>query len=173
MVIHLLEKINEYIGKIEYLVALLLMGFTTLITVAQVVTRYGFNHPLTWPEELSTLLLVWITFVGASLLLKREQHIEIDFFTNYFSQKAQKIIRLINYSLMLAFMVVVTYGAYKLQAFQSRHYTVALRIPKNLFSLSLLVTGISMCLFLVLAFFRRLKKPSELPEEKKGETEWL
>ncbi|MGA2957747.1 MAG: hypothetical protein ABSF48_18730, partial [Thermodesulfobacteriota bacterium] len=61
----------------------------------------------------------------------------------------------------------------KLQAFQSRHYTVALRIPKNFFSLSLLVTGISMCLFLILAFLRRLKRPSELPEEKKGETEWI
>lgn len=168
-----LEKVNKYIGKIEYLFALLLMGFTTLITVAQVVTRYGFNHPLTWPEELSTLLLVWITFVGASLLLKREKHIEIDFFTNYFSKKAQKAISLINYFLMFVFVVVVTYGAYKLQAFQSRHYTVALRIPKNLFSLSLLVTGISMCLFLIMAFLRRLKKSSHVPEEKKGDTEWL
>ena len=171
--IELLEKINKYIGKVEYYFALFLMGFTTLITVAQVVTRYGFNHPLTWPEELSTLLLVWMTFVGASLLLKREQHIAIDFFTNRFSRKTQKIISVINYFLMLVFMVVVTYGAYKLQAFQSRHFTVALRIPKNFFSLSLLVTGISMCLFLILAFLRRLKRPSELPEEKKGETEWL
>ena len=172
--IQFLEKVNRYIEKIEYFFALFLMGFSTLITVMQVVTRYGFNHPLTWPEELSTLLLVWITFVGASLLLKREQHIEIDFFTNYFPKKAQKVISLINYFLIFVFMVVVTYGAYKLQAFQSRHFTVALRIPKNFFSLSLLVTGISMCLFLILAFLRRLKRPAELPEEeKKGETEWL
>jgi len=168
-----LEKVNKYIGKIEYLFALFLMGFTTLITVAQVVTRYGFNHPLTWPEELSTLLLVWITFVGASLLLKREQHIEIDFFTNYFSKKAQKVISLINYFLMFIFLVVVSYGAYKLQALQARHYTVALRIPKNFFSLSLLVTGISMCFFLVFAFLRRLKRLPDFQEEKKGEAEWL
>jgi len=168
-----LEKANKYIEKIEYLFALLLMGFTTLITVGQVVTRYGFNYPLTWPEELSTLLLVWITFVGTSLLLKREQHIEIDFFTNHFSRKAQKVISLINYLLMFVFLVFVTYGAYKLQSFQSRHYTVALRIPKNFFSLSLLVMGISMCFFLVFAFLRRLKRPPDFPEEKKGEAEWL
>jgi TRAP-type transport system small permease protein len=164
-----LEKINRYIEKVEYFFSMILMGFTTLITVTQVVTRYGFNHPLTWPEELSTLLLVWITFLGASLLLKHGKHIEIDFFYERFPKQARKVILAVNYLLMLLFMVVATYGAYKLQALQSRHYTVALRIPKNFFSLSLLVTGISMCIFLVFAFLRHLTEPEGSRKEEKGE----
>jgi TRAP-type C4-dicarboxylate transport system permease small subunit len=43
-----------------------------------------------------------------------------------------------------------------LQFFQSRHYTVALGIPKNYFSLPVLISSIAMCLYILLAFVRRL-----------------
>ncbi len=151
-----LQALNRIIEKLENVLAILLMGASALITIAQVVTRYGFNHPLTWPEELCTLLLVWMTFFGASLLLKKEQHIEIDFFAKMLPRRAQHALSLFNYLLMLGFVLVVAWGAYKLQFFQSRHYTVALRIPKNYFSLPVLISSIAMCLYILLAFARRL-----------------
>jgi TRAP-type C4-dicarboxylate transport system permease small subunit len=151
-----LQALNRAIEKFENWFAMVFMGASALITIAQVVTRYGFNHPLTWPEELCTLLLVWMTFFGASLLLKKEQHIEIDFFTKLLPRRAQQVLRLLNYLLMFGFLVVVAWGAYKLQFFQSRHYTVALGIPKNYFSLPVLISSIAMCLYILLAFVRRL-----------------
>lgn len=151
-----LQALNRIIEKFENVLAIVLMGASALITIAQVVTRYGFNHPLTWPEELCTLLLVWMTFFGASLLLKKEQHIEIDFFAKMLPRRAQQVLSLVNYLLMLGFIVVVAWGAYKLQSLQSRHYTVALRIPKNYFSLPVLISSIAMGLYILLAFVRRL-----------------
>ena len=151
-----LQILNGFIEKIENCFAIVLMGASTLITIAQVVTRYGFNHPLTWPEELCTLLLVWMTFFGASLLLKKEQHIEIDFFTKLLPLPTQKVIALLNIVLMFGFLVVAAWGAYKLQFFQSRHYSVALGIPKNFFSLPVLIFSVSMCVYLLLAFTRRV-----------------
>ncbi len=160
-----LQILNGFIEKIENYFAIVLMGASTLITITQVVTRYGFHHPLTWPEELCTLLLVWMTFLGASLLLKKEQHIEIDFFTKLLPQRAQQVLALVNYVLMFGFLVVVAWGAYKLQFFQSRHYTVALGIPKNYFSLPVLISSVLMCLYILLAFLRRLIELT-LPETK-------
>jgi TRAP-type C4-dicarboxylate transport system permease small subunit len=151
-----LQALNRAIEKCENWFAMVFMGASALITIAQVVTRYGFNHPLTWPEELCTLLLVWMTFFGASLLLKKERHIEIDFFTKLLPRRVQQLLRLLTYLLMFGFLVVVAWGAYKLQFFQSRHYTVALGIPKNYFSLPVLISSIAMCLYLLLAFVRRL-----------------
>jgi TRAP-type C4-dicarboxylate transport system permease small subunit len=58
--------------------------------------------------------------------------------------------------LIFAFLTVVVWGAYKLQFFQSRHTSVALGIPKNYFSLPVLISGVSMCLYLLLAFLRRV-----------------
>ena len=151
-----LQALNRAIQQVENWFAIALMAASALITILQVVTRYGFNHPLTWPEELCTLLLVWMTFFGASLLLKKEQHIEIDFFTQLMPRRAQQVIGLINVVLIFAFLTVVVWGAYKLQFFQSRHTSVALGIPKNYFSLPVLISGVSMCLYLLLAFLRRV-----------------
>jgi TRAP-type C4-dicarboxylate transport system permease small subunit len=165
--LRVLQSVNRAIQRVESWIAIGLMGASALITVLQVVTRYGFNHPLTWPEELCTLLLVWMTFFGASLLLKKEQHIEIDFFTKLLPLRAQQVIALLNIVLIFAFLTVVVWGAYKLQYFQSRHYSVALKIPKNYFSLPVLICGVSMCLYLVLAFLRRaieLAAPETTPE---------
>ena len=154
--VRVLQSLNRTIQVVENWFAIALMGASALITIAQVVTRYGFNHPLTWPEELCTLLLVWMTFVGASLLLKKEQHIEIDFFTKLLPLPAQKVIALFNIVLMFGFLVVAAWGAWKLQFFQSRHYSVALGIPKNFFSLPVLIFSVSMCIYLLLAFTRRV-----------------
>jgi TRAP-type transport system small permease protein len=151
-----LQALNRAIQRVENWIAIGLMGASALITILQVITRYGFNHPLTWPEELCTLLLVWMTFFGASLLLKKEQHIEIDFFTKLMPLPAQKVVALLNIVLTFVFLTVTAWGAYKLQFFQSRHYSVALGIPKNYFSLPVLISSVSMCLYLLLAFTRRV-----------------
>jgi TRAP-type C4-dicarboxylate transport system permease small subunit len=148
--------INRALEKFEYGVSMATMALTTLITMMQVVTRYVFNHPLTWPEEFATLLLVWMTFAGSSVLLKHRKHVDIDFFTNYLPLRWQKGLDLFVYALMFGFCLVMAWGAYKLQAFQSRHYTVALRIPKNFFSLPVLIAGVSMCLYIVFAFIKGL-----------------
>ena len=112
--VHALQALNRGIQRVENWIAIGLMAASALITILQVVTRYGFNHPLTWPEELCTLLLVWMTFFGASLLLKKEQHIEIDFFTKLMPRRAQQVIGLINVVLIFAFLTVVGLG--RLQA---------------------------------------------------------
>jgi TRAP-type C4-dicarboxylate transport system permease small subunit len=162
-----LQALNRAIQVFENWFAIALMAASALITILQVVTRYGFNHPLTWPEELCTLLLVWMTFFGASLLLKKEQHIEIDFFTKLMPRRVQQVIGLVNVVLIFAFLAVTAWGAYKLQFFQSRHTSVALGIPKNFFSLPVLISSVSMCLYLLLAFLRRvieLAAPETRPE---------
>lgn len=162
-----LEAINRYVEKAEYGLSLVTIASTSFITILQVVMRYGFNHPLTWPEEVSTLLLVWMTFAGASIMVKKRQHIEIDFFVNLFPKKWQNVVDLLNYFLMFCFSIVAAYGGYKLQFFQSRHYSVALHIPKNYFSLPVLIAGVSMCLFFIFAFLKCLTELlNPVPKEK-------
>ncbi len=50
----------------------------TLIVMVQVVARYVFNHSLFWSEELARYLLVWLTFLGASVAYYRGVHPGVD-----------------------------------------------------------------------------------------------
>lgn len=46
-----------------------------------IVSRYVFNAPIIWTDELARYALVWMTFLGgAELLLRRDGHIAVGYF---------------------------------------------------------------------------------------------
>ncbi len=55
------------------------MGVTMALVVAiQVVARYGFNHSLFWSEELARFLLIWLSFLGATVAYCQGVHPGVD-----------------------------------------------------------------------------------------------
>ena len=71
---NLSEALNRNVERM-----LFAMGASmTLIVVVQVVARYVVNHSLFWSEELARYLLVWLTFLGASVAYHRGMHPGVD-----------------------------------------------------------------------------------------------
>jgi len=56
----------------------LILGGMTVLVFASVVLRYVLNSPVTWSEELASLLFAWLTFVGAYVGFRSRSHIAID-----------------------------------------------------------------------------------------------
>ena len=54
------------------------MGVMTFVVFASVIFRYLLNRPLSWTEELASLLFAWITFTGAFVGFRSRSHIAID-----------------------------------------------------------------------------------------------
>jgi TRAP-type C4-dicarboxylate transport system permease small subunit len=61
-----------------------LMCLMTIIVFAQIFFRYVFNIPLGWSEELARFAFVWVSFVGASALMRVKEHINVTVFTDLF-----------------------------------------------------------------------------------------
>ena len=53
----------------------LLLFFMVTITFVTVVTRYVFDLPLSYLDQLVPNLFVWVTFLGASAAVKRHAHL--------------------------------------------------------------------------------------------------
>ncbi len=70
------------------LVCAALMAAITAVVFLQVLTRYVFQHPFDWPEELARYLFVWVALLGAALGLERGVHFSIDVFTARLSRMA-------------------------------------------------------------------------------------
>ena len=66
---------------VEFGVGLLSLTMTVVV-VAQVFSRYLFNHSLFWSEELARYLLVWLTFLGSTVAYFRFAHPAINLFTS-------------------------------------------------------------------------------------------
>lgn len=85
------------------------MFFMFLILLAQVIMRKFFNYPLSWPEEISLIALVWITFIGAFQVTLNDKHLKMDVFDKRFSYKTQKILHIISTLCIIFFLSVTIY----------------------------------------------------------------
>ena len=56
----------------------------------EVVMRYFLNRPTSWVVDFSQYALVYITFLAAAWVLKREGHVKIEVLVDYLPQKTQR-----------------------------------------------------------------------------------
>lgn len=96
---------------IKWILVVMLLAMT-LVLFAQIVFRYFFEMPLVWSEEMALVLMLWITFLGAALLLESKEHISIDFLVEMMSPGAQRLMAIVATVLLLIFNVALTYGAF-------------------------------------------------------------
>jgi tripartite ATP-independent transporter DctM subunit len=57
--------------------AAVLVGLEILILLAGVISRYVFNSPLTWSDELASILFLWLAMLGAVVALRRGEHMRL------------------------------------------------------------------------------------------------
>ena len=70
-------------------------AFLTLLAVWQVITRYVFNDPSTWSEELSSYMFAWVTLLGAAYVFGQMGHMNIPILIERLSQKMQEYLMVI------------------------------------------------------------------------------
>jgi TRAP-type C4-dicarboxylate transport system permease small subunit len=114
---HTLRQISGEISRIsEKLVRGVLVGMvaamTTLIIV-QVFLRYIFLYSLSWSEEVARYLMIWVSFLGASLAVKYGYHIGIEFVVNRIPERSRTWVALIAKASMFVFLIYFTIGGFR------------------------------------------------------------
>jgi TRAP-type C4-dicarboxylate transport system permease small subunit len=117
-----------------------------VVVAAQVFCRYVLNHSLFWSEELARYLLVWLTFLGATVAYHRRVHPSIDMLQARVGPAAARAMTIAGYLVALLFFGVL--GAYGLQFayFVRAQISPALQIPKWTVMLALPLSGAILCL---------------------------
>jgi tripartite ATP-independent transporter DctM subunit len=73
---------ERVIALLTELPAAALVLLETVILLAGVVSRYVFNAPLTWSDELASILFLWLAMLGAVIALRRGEHMRLATFLN-------------------------------------------------------------------------------------------
>lgn len=111
--------------------SLLLLGLLmTVIVILQVFSRYILNHSLFWSEELSRYLLVWLTFLGASVAYRRNMHPGVDFLYSRMPRELKRYSRILVHILSLVFFLVMVWYGCTFAYFVKAQTTPALSLPK-------------------------------------------
>lgn len=82
----------KWIERLSSLLGGIAIGVLVIITTWSVITRYLLHSPLTWVEEASGLLLIWIIMIAAIACEARNEHLTIDLIEKVLSPKLKKIL---------------------------------------------------------------------------------
>ncbi|MCG8636627.1 MAG: TRAP transporter small permease [Desulfobacterales bacterium] len=107
------------------------MGISmALIVAVQVFCRYVLNHSLFWSEEVARLILVWLTFLGATVAYYHKAHPGVDGLYRRLPERGQKGAALLVHLASLSLFSVMIISGIRFAWFVRLQITPALNLPK-------------------------------------------
>ncbi len=122
----------------------LLMAAILVVLILQIITRYVFNAPLAWTEEVARHLFIWLVFFGASGAIAQRSHVVVDVLFNTFPKPLRTAASIGSNFLVLFFLGNLFYwGALSVQRMWSIP-TATLELPQGLVYAVFPVTALCM-----------------------------
>lgn len=91
--------------KLATWLTIISVGVMALAVLAQVIMRYFFQNPLVWGDELAKYALAYMTFIGASVALRKGELACMDLLVDKFPASWKKIIAVVVMLLNMALIV--------------------------------------------------------------------
>ena len=146
VILRKLEQIDEFLKKAETGFSCILLVLMVFVVGLGVFLRYILKNPLIAGANMATLMLVWLSFFGASVVYKDKGHIAIEFIVDHFPKGFRKKVIVFIYLIIAVALSVTVVQAVRLMNVQWHQQIVALEIPRSVLSLPVVITGSFMLL---------------------------
>lgn len=116
----IIHDIDKVINKILRFIVIIMLSVMSVVVFAQVLFRIV-HLSIPWSEELSKYLLIWSTFLGAAICIRKGSLIGLEFLKNSMSEEKQKMLQTILNLIvcaMLLFLINVGFWAVRRVWFQ-------------------------------------------------------
>ena len=137
----MLNRIERILVACNRWLLILLLVAMACIVFANVVLRYTTGDSIVWAEEVARHLMIWVTFLGAGLVLRFGGHVAIDNLHQAVSTRAARWLRTVVAVGIGVFCLVMTYFSV-LYVWATRFQTTAATdIPISFIYLAMPVGG--------------------------------
>ena len=107
----ILTPVSDALDKLCSVLIVFMLGSMVIITGAQIVCRTWFTA-LSWSDEVTRYLLIWSTFLGATVVYRHNGHISVTLLQDAVSPKLAKALRVLVHVICFAlFAVLLHYSA--------------------------------------------------------------
>ena len=84
------------VNKLEDWFLILTLAVMVVLAITQIFYRNIFSEGIVWIDPLLRVLVLWVAIAGAVVATRTDNHIRIDFFTRYVSERFHKhLLRLV------------------------------------------------------------------------------
>ena len=126
----MLKKLDQFVTRVEEWTLFVIVIAALLSLFVNVVLRYGFNYTLAWSEELVRIVIIYSTFVGASVAVRQRAMIRIDAVVQLFPRLKPGLTYYTNI-LMLIFAGMMVFYGFQMTRLQymTHQKTIIMQIP--------------------------------------------
>ena len=147
------SRVGHWFDRSVELVVMVAFVTFVVLSFVQVVLRYGLGQPLTWSEEVSRYLFVWVVFLGGGVAARYRGHIVLDFVVSVLPPRIRLLLGTLMGLLSLAMLLVVfAWQGWILTLVSWRQESPATGLPVGVATLAIPVGGLLMALNTIRSF---------------------
>ena len=102
----ILDPISDALDRVCSVLIVIMLGLMVVITTAQIICRTWFTA-LSWSDEVTSYLLVWSTFLGASVVYRHSSHISVTLLQEKVPARVGQIMRVAVHVICFALFTVL------------------------------------------------------------------
>jgi tripartite ATP-independent transporter DctM subunit len=152
-----LDKVLAWTTEVP---AALLVAVEILVLLVGVISRYVFNRPLTWSDELASILFLWLAMIGSVIALRRSEHMRLAFLVGLAPPRWRRFLEIFATAVVAVFLIGMIAPARDYVEVQWFITTPALEIHDG-YRVAAIGVGAALMLLIVLA---RLVERASLAE---------
>ena len=104
----ILTPVSNLLDTVCSAAIVFMLGAMVIITGAQIICRTWFTA-LSWSDEITRYLLIWSTFLGATVVYRHSGHIAVTLLQDAVSPKVAKVLRVLVHATCFALFTVLLY----------------------------------------------------------------
>ena len=151
--------IESHLGSTTEITAGGLVVAEIAILFGGVISRYVFDRPLVWSDELASTLFLWLAMLGAVIAFRRGEHMRMTACVGMFGGSLRAMLDRLATAAPLAFLLLMVWPAYQFASDEVPITTSALQIS-DVWRAAALPAGIA--LMIVFAALRLMRAPSAM-----------
>lgn len=133
-----------------------LLGVMVVLVFGNVVLRYGFNSGITFSEEMSRFIFMWLTLLGALLAMHEHGHLGMSSVIKALPVAGQRVVRFVSDALMLACCALLAHGTWKQVVIAMDDRAPVTGVPMGVVFSALLVCSVGIAAMLLHSLWRQL-----------------
>jgi C4-dicarboxylate transporter DctQ subunit len=161
-----MAKLNAILSWVENFLTALALGGAAVVAIASVILRVVFNVNVFGAQEAVIYLIIFSTFVGASVTLRHGEHVSIDVLDYILGDRGRWMLAIVSVLLMVIYCAIITVYAWFMitQPAALSTVTPALKLPLWMVELPLPIGFTLLFIRICQLLYATLRRREAFPE---------
>lgn len=142
--VFILTRLNIILNSIMTVIVVILVCALTITVGLQVFFRYVIQSSLIWSEEISRYFLIWVSFLGASIALRKRSHINVSMLLDFLTKRGFGMAVILSYAISFVTFLVLSYFGSIIALRNMHQLSVVTRVPMGIVYLCIPISSLLM-----------------------------